>query len=116
MFYNVRVRLKFLKIMQDNGMSDNSTGLADFIHVHGIRGYGPMAKKLGFDIKTGTYFCIWKSLERWDMAKRDNAVGPGLKALDKIGTKPGSITNLEAYERLLSAIAIEYEELPEDWK
>tara|TARA_B110000879_G_C11056994_1_gene465178 strand:- start:43 stop:372 length:330 start_codon:yes stop_codon:yes gene_type:complete len=103
--------------MQDCNMGDNpkKNALADFIHVEGIRLYGPHAKKLGFDTKKGAYFCLWKTILDWeDSIRSDNYNLPQkLESLSSYGI--GTITNLEAKDRFLNAFAVEYKDYPEDF-
>lgn len=118
MLYNLRVRLKFLQIMHDCNMGDDpkKNALADLIHVEGIRLHGASAKKLGFDTKKGAYFCLWETILDWEESLRsdDNNLPKELESLSNYGI--GTITNLEAKERLLNALASEYKVLPENFR
>ena len=118
MLYNLRVRLKFIQIMVDCNMGDDpeKNALASLIHVEGIRLHGASAKKLGFDTKKGAYFCLWETILDWEEAIRTDEVDlpKKLESLSSYGL--GTISNLEAKQRFLNALASEYKVLPENFR
>ena len=66
--YNFRVRHNFLIIVKENGMGTKSghSLWADAVHTHGVRIYGPDAKKLGLSARDGAFYCIHKCIEDWE--------------------------------------------------
>ena len=65
MFYRVRVRVEFQKILRESGMSGDPDDcyLTHLINNQGIRNHGTVAKRLKLSIRDGTFYCIEQTIE-----------------------------------------------------
>tara|TARA_B100000214_G_scaffold371807_1_gene348866 strand:+ start:1328 stop:1660 length:333 start_codon:yes stop_codon:yes gene_type:complete len=100
MFYNMKVRTEFLKIMQEQAMSDNPkvSNLANLIFVEGIRDHVKDAKKKGLNHREAAFYCIDKCLKEYlSFSTQDRLAFPD-------ATGFGTISNTETLQRLSAAL------------
>tara|TARA_A100001015_G_C14496042_1_gene521116 strand:+ start:82 stop:426 length:345 start_codon:yes stop_codon:yes gene_type:complete len=104
MFYNLRVRNQFIKILGECMMptKPECSTLANNIFVQGIRTFAPIAKKRGLSLRDGAFFCIFHMLKEFKtFSPRELMEYP-----DQLGM--GKISNSDTRDRLQRALWNEY--------
>ena len=104
MFFNLRVRDKFITILGECMMplEPKCSTLANNIFVQGVREFGPIAKRRGLDTRDAAFFVIYHMLKEFSTFTRKEL----REYPDEFGM--GKISNLDTKERLQKALWREY--------
>lgn len=115
MFYRVRVRVEFQKVLREIGMSGDPDDchLTHLINVQGIRNHGIEAKKLNLSIRDAVFYCIDHVFEEFE---ENDFIKMEAMDLDK-NEKTGNFYNSSVLVRYDLTVSLnnEYKDKEKPW-